>query len=287
MKKLLVSLFVITMMFLISTGAMASPQIWEEEFDFSDFNEVRRLAETATDEEWYEFLFGYRYHPAMEKDWRDQFEDEGFQALMRRRSRFRSLRIDSREDALEVVDTIGRMFVPVLPGARGVERTSYLRFRSDSPDFTPEVHFRMPEGYVILFGTHDRHELTTSVFFNSYAFDSPTVVRDGVEYHQFLLPHWEDRYHLVVIVEDYALWVQFRTDVWGDIYRGLSPEEELKQLLRFSFVRFAEDNIETPTPFECALVIVTIVSAIGAVVIIAFAKARRGHGRVGRGVLGL
>ena len=282
MKRLLVSLLVITMIVLISSGAMASPQIWEEDFDFSDFNEIRHMAERGTNAQWREFLYGYRNHPYFlrisdrEEGWLELLHSEEWQEARRPSSRFRRLGISDRERALEFVNTLGPKFVPILPGEEDVERTSYLRFRSTSPGSVPFVYFHMPEGYIISFATHDRDELTTSDHFHHYAFDSPVIERDGAQYHQFLLPNRESpHYSLVIIIEYYAIWVQFRTDVWGDFYRGLSPEEQLQQLLRFSFIRFSENTAEMPAQSSRAPVIVMSASVALAAAIIAFAITRR------------
>ena len=209
-KKLLVVLLIIVIVLSFPAGAIASPSMTFATFDFSDFNELRYMAENATDEELQEFL----------------------------RHGSNSLGITNREQALEFVDTAGNVFVPVFPDSENVERSSFIRTPwpiDQGPRLV--VEFRFPEKYSIRFSTFSRHDLLIARLFGSFTFGSPTADRYEIEYHNVSRPGRDDS-DFVILIGDYALRAsfQFREGV------RLSDEEQLEILKQFSFVRLSDNE---------------------------------------------
>jgi len=214
MKKPLVILIVAIIMILsLPVGAIASPSIspiWQCH-DFSQFNELRNMANDAADAELHEFL------------WQRGYFHDG---------------ITNREDALEFVDTVGSALIPVLPGLEGSGYImEIIMNRAHADQGALSFLFGHDGGHTIMlrsfYGYERREDIWELELWDFDAFDSPTAVKNEVKYYQLDYPGWDN---FVIIVDDYILFGMFLSSEQP----GLSPEEQLAELQRFSFMRLED-----------------------------------------------
>jgi len=94
-KKLCTSLFTIAVVLLFVANVYAGPSLLQIEYrGFSEFNELRYMADNANDEQLYEFLSRTSHHRAG---------------------------ITDRESAQMLVDSLGRALIPALPNSESVK----------------------------------------------------------------------------------------------------------------------------------------------------------------------
>ncbi|MCL2408474.1 MAG: hypothetical protein FWC96_02525 [Oscillospiraceae bacterium] len=222
MKKLLTVLFIIAMLLSFTTGAIASYGIQRiRPRNFSEFNELRYMAYNVADEELHE-TFG---------TWGHLF-----------------FGLTNREEALELVDTVGRALIPVLPDLEGSEYRMEIRMFRDFPDLRIDrgaldvEFFYRTRGFTILFRSFYGYERRQNIWElerrDFDVSDPPTAVKNGIKYYQLFTPGVDD---FVIIVDDCILLGWFR------FYNGhsrLSDEEQLEILQQFSFIRLGDNDIE-------------------------------------------
>jgi len=249
MKKLFSILFVIAMMFSLSTIAHASPTLVQIVFDdFSDFNELRYMEANLTDEQLRAFLRGRSRRPTT-------YFDAG---------------LTNREEVQEFINTVGQAFIPALSNQENVEwRIEIPRGSAGSP---------RDEGLLFVrywFPADRVHGARTIVFRSLYGSghgsnrilaearrDGILVERGGVEFYQLLNdPTWRSGF--VINIDGYVISARFE---FAGTER-MSYEEMLEEIQKFSFVRLS-DNEEVERFQHATIIAACVIVAVVAMIIV-------------------
>lgn len=255
MKKPVIAMLAIAILVLsFPVNTYAGPALVSIVFeDFSDYDELRYMADNVTDEQLSDFLH-----------------------VNRQGGSYYRAGLTDREAVLEFIGTVGHALIPVLPASEDVIwEISIPRGESEYPGDQEHlvVNYWYPEREAILFYSmygYERDRVDEHLAFimesNPGTFDVPTSEIDGVKIYQLIDYYLCD---FVILIDDYLLW---------SIHQDRdTSDEKLEEILKFSFVRLDGNESAENTAMWLRYVLFAAVGVfvIGAIMVI-FIKRRKG-----------